>query len=56
MEHKFEIDDGENKWFNGFVVGYNLETNLHEVAYEEEDEHCYFNLLEDLIVDDLRII
>ena len=35
-------------WFAGCVVGYNAVTHLHEIAYEQESEHSYFNLLEDI--------
>lgn len=55
IEQKFEVDVGEFEWFRGFVVSYDTQTNLHEVAYEDEDEHCHFNLLEDLIINNLRI-
>ncbi len=42
IEQKFEVDVG------GSVVAYDTQTNLHEVAYEDEDEHHHFNLLEDM--------
>ena len=45
IEHKFEVDDGEFEWFQGFVVAYDEETSLHEVVYEGEQEHCHFNLV-----------
>ena len=46
--HKFEVDN-EEKWFSGFIVSFNPRTHLHEIAYDEEEEHCFFNLLEDII-------
>lgn len=45
--HKFQVE-GEEKWYNGYVVSYNAVTHLHEVAYDEEEEYYYFNLLEDI--------
>ena len=56
IEHKFELDGGEFKWFRGFVIDYDAKTSLHEVVYEGEEEHCHFNLLEDLFAKDLRVI
>lgn len=51
--HKFNVD-GEEKWFNGYVISYNAVTHLHEVSYEGE-QTCFFNLLEDLQSGDLII-
>ena len=45
--HRFEVE-GKEKWYAGHVVSYNAVTHLHEVAYDEEEESCFFNLLEDL--------
>ena len=28
--------------------------NVHEITYEGEEEHCFFNLLEDLSKPDLK--
>ena len=53
--HKFEVDKAE-KWFSGVIVSYNPNTHLHEIAYDGEEEHCFFNLQEDLAMDDLIII
>ena len=43
---------------SGFVVAYDEKTSLHEVTcmYEGEQEHCHFNLLEDLFAVDLRVV
>ena len=49
--HRF-ITDGEQKWFPGVVLSYNARTKLHEILYEEE-EHCFFNLMEDIAQGDL---
>ena len=40
----------------GFVVAYNRTTSLHEVEYEDEDEHCHFKLMEDLLAGDLKFM
>ena len=56
IEHKFEVGGGEFEWFQGFVVAYDEETSLHEVVYEGEQEHCHFNLLEDLFAEDLKVV
>ena len=48
IEHKFKLDSSEFEWFRGFVLDYDTKTSLHEVVYEGEEEHCHFNLLEDL--------
>ena len=52
--HKFNVS-GEEKWYNGCVLGYNAVTHLHEVAYDKEEEHSFFNLLEDFRNGDLII-
>ena len=39
--------EGEEKWYAGHVIGYNAVTRLHEVAYDGEEENCFFNLSED---------
>ena len=52
--HKFEVEK-EEKWFMGFIISYNPNTHLHEIAYDGEEEHCFFNLQEDLARGDLVI-
>ena len=47
-------DNGE-EWFPGIVVCYNAVTKLHEIAYDGEEEHCFFNLLEDISLNDVII-
>lgn len=44
--HKFEVKK-EGKCFMGFIISYNPNTHLHEIAYDGEEEHCFFNLQED---------
>ena len=53
--HKFTVD-GEDEWYNGYVISYNALTHLHEIMYDGEEEQCYFNLLEDISQGDLSII
>ena len=38
--HKFEVEK-EEKWFMGFIISYNPNTHLHEIAYDGEKEHCF---------------
>ena len=53
--HKF-MDEGNNEeWYSGYVVAYNSAKQLHEIAYENEDDHCHFNLMEDLKAGDLKV-
>ena len=52
--HRFEVES-EERWFSGFIVSYNPATCLHEIVYDDEEEHCFFNLLEDLSNGDLIV-
>lgn len=52
--HKFDVD-GQDEWYDGHVIGYDVITHLHEIVYDGEKEHCYFNLLEDISQGDLSI-
>ena len=52
--HKFDVD-GQDEWYDGQVISYDALTHLHEIVYEGEEEHCYFNLLEDISQGDLSI-
>lgn len=45
--HQFEVNN-EERWFSGFIITYNPQTHLHEIVYDGEEEHCFFNLMEDL--------
>ena len=55
INHKFIVDE-EEIWYTGSVISYNNVKKLHTVVYDDEDEPCYFNLLEDLAVGDLVVI
>lgn len=52
--HRFKVDS-EERWFSGFIVSYNHRARLHEIIYDGEEEHCFFNLLEDLSKGDLVV-
>ena len=50
ISHKFELEETcEEKW-------YRLVTKLYEIAYDEEDESCHFDLTQDLIMGNLQIM
>ena len=51
--HKFEVDS-QDEWYDD-VISYNAVTHLHEIVYNGEEEHCYFNLQEDILHGDLSI-
>ena len=46
INHKFMVDE-EEIWYTGSVISYNNVKQLHTVVYDDEDEPCHFNLLED---------
>ena len=52
--HKFLVDDEEEQWFSGFVLDYDGET--HHIKYEDSTEIFNFNLMEDLLQGDLRVL
>ena len=52
--HKFEVNTKE-QGFTGFVVSYDKQTRLHEVEYDDEEEHCFFDLLQDISQGDLVV-
>ena len=54
INHKFMVDE-EEIWYTGSVISYNDVKQLHTIVYDD-DEPCYFNLLEDLAVGDLVVI
>ncbi len=42
------------QWYEGFFLGYNATTRLHEIAYVEEEENFNYNLIDDLAAGDLK--
>uniref|UniRef100_A0A1X7VR42 Uncharacterized protein n=1 Tax=Amphimedon queenslandica TaxID=400682 RepID=A0A1X7VR42_AMPQE len=55
ISHKFEVDTAEEKWYDGVIIYYDCETKLFEIMYDEEEEHCSFDLTEDAMMGDLLI-
>ena len=53
--HKFMDETDREEWYSGYIVAYNCAKQLHEIAYENEDDHCHFNLMEDLKAGDLKV-
>ena len=57
VTHKFEVDEtGEIKWYHSTVIGYDLATKLHQIEYEDEEEHCYFDLTLDQLNGDFKVL
>ena len=57
ISHKFVMEDTrEVKWFNGKVISYDPATKTHEIAYEDEDDHCNFDVMLDLYNNDLSVL
>lgn len=55
VNHQFVID-GQTKWFTGTIISYNASTKTHELAYNEEEEHCNFDLSIDIANGDIEIV
>ena len=47
IKQKF-IEDGCEQWYEGYVHAYDPKCGLHEVVYNGESKHYFYNLLEDL--------
>ena len=57
IKHKFEIaETGKETWFFGSVISYDSTNKLHEIKYDDEQENCYFDLTQDIIMGDLIIM
>ena len=54
VKHRFEVDN-ELIWFNGSVLQMNSETNEFQIAYDGEDDVCWFPLLDDARSGDLLL-
>ena len=54
--HRFidESNSDSEDWYEGFILGYNATTKLHEIAYVEEEDNFHFNLMDDLVAGDLK--
>ena len=44
------------KWYTGTVLEYDCHVKTHEILYDGEQDHCFFDLTMDLINGDLNII
>lgn len=56
IKDRFIVEESEDKWFNGTIIDYNFENKLFEIVYENEDEHYYFDLAQDIMLGDLVIV
>ena len=56
IQHRFLLECGKCKWFSGVVIGYNHATKAHEVVYEGETEHQFYDLKDDLKEGDIVIV
>ena len=56
IHHRFIDESGLEDWYEGFILGYNTTTKLHEVAYVVEEENFHYNLLQDMADGDLKFI
>ena len=55
IQHRFKLPSGKYKWYNGVIISYNAKNKTHEIAYDDETDHCYFNLANDIKDGDLKI-
>ncbi len=51
---KFVVDDNCEEWYHGFVHGY--DGNTHSVTYNDTPKTFNFNLMEDLLSGDLKVL
>ena len=57
ISHKFETEETrEVKWYHGTVVGYDMVAKTHEIIYEDEEEHCHFDLTLDMFNGDIKLV
>jgi len=56
IQHRFKLASGKFKWFSGVIISYNAKNKTHEIAYDGEIDHCYFNLVNDIRDGDLKIV
>ena len=56
VNHRFELQNQSFQWFTGTVLDYDAITKMHTVLYEGEDDNCYFNLIQDLLTGDLKLL
>uniref|UniRef100_A0A1X7T216 Uncharacterized protein n=1 Tax=Amphimedon queenslandica TaxID=400682 RepID=A0A1X7T216_AMPQE len=56
IKHKFIEETKEIEWYIGMVLDYDSDTKAHEVLYDGEVDHCFFDLTMDLLNGDLIIL
>ena len=49
IKHKFIEETKEIQWYDGMVLDYDSDTKAHEVIYDGEVDHCFFDLTMDLL-------
>ncbi len=47
-------DSNTDTWYEGFILGYDAATRLHEIAYVEKDDNFHYNLVDDFVSEDLK--
>jgi len=50
IAYKFEVEDSCKRCHDS---GFNPASKLYEISYDSEEEHCYFNLEQDFMMDDI---
>lgn len=54
ISHRFiSEDDEEEVWYEGYIVGYNVATCMHELEYVESNEKFSYDLTDDIHDGDL---
>ena len=57
ISHKFEVEvTREVKWYSGRVISYDPATKTHKISYEDEDEHCHFDVIIELLNKDFKVV
>ena len=55
IKHRFEIGEDSDYWYSGTIINYDPVTHLHEVTYDGEEDHQFFELIVDIIIGDLVV-
>jgi len=57
VKYKFQHEDTQEiQWYFGRIVNYDSTTKFFEIAYNEEEETCHFDIVLDLILGDIVVI
>ena len=56
ISHNFEVAEDETKWYAGTIINYSASMKTHEIAYDDEEETCHFDITIDLANGDLIVI